>query len=58
MEVLLLAQVGFKARRNAPYSYDYNYFYTPDKQLPATPVADASPNGAASADEPAPTAKA
>jgi Mrp family chromosome partitioning ATPase len=47
---------GFKARRNAPYSYDYNYSYTPEKPT-ATPPGG-SPNGAAiSAGQPAPTAK-
>ena len=48
---------GFKARRNAPYSYDYNYSYTPEKQAAATPTADASPNGAVSAEQPVPTVK-
>ena len=47
---------GFKARRNAPYSYDYNYSYTPEKAS-ATPAADASPNGAVSAEQPVPTAE-
>ncbi len=55
---------GFKARRNAPYAYAYNYSYTSDKQPASPPAAGgASPNGAASAGEPAadgeavPTAK-
>ncbi len=47
---------GFKARRNAPYSYDYNYSYTPEKQPTGTP-GDASPNGAVSAEQPVPTVK-
>jgi capsular exopolysaccharide synthesis family protein len=47
---------GFKARRNAPYSYAYNYSYAPKKQS-ATPVADVSLNGAVSADERVSTAK-
>jgi capsular exopolysaccharide synthesis family protein len=47
---------GFKARRNAPYSYAYDYSYTPEKQ-PPVPVADGSPNGAVSADEPVPAGK-
>jgi capsular exopolysaccharide synthesis family protein len=47
---------GFKARRNAPYSYDYNYSYAAEKQ-PATPAAGAPPNGAVSAGQPVPTAK-
>jgi hypothetical protein len=45
------------ARRNAPYSYDYNYSYTPEKPV-VMPAADASPNGTVSAEQPAPTAKA
>jgi succinoglycan biosynthesis transport protein ExoP len=48
---------GFKAGRRGGYGYDYNYSYTPEKQPPATST-DASPNGAISAEEPAPTAKA
>jgi len=50
---------GFKARRNAPYSYAYDYSYTPDKQPASPPAAGgASPNGAVSADEPVPTRRA
>lgn len=45
---------GFKARRNAPYSYAYDYSYAPKKQS-ATPAAGVSPNGAASAEEPVAT---
>ncbi|MGP8242344.1 MAG: tyrosine-protein kinase family protein [Solirubrobacteraceae bacterium] len=55
---------GFKARRNAPYAYAYDYSYTPDKQPAGAPAAGgASPNGATSAGGPAaegeavPTAK-
>jgi succinoglycan biosynthesis transport protein ExoP len=47
---------GFKARRNAPYSYAYDYSYAPKKQS-ATPAAGVSPNGAVSADEPVATTK-
>ena len=51
---------GFKARRNAPYSYAYDYSYTPEKQTSEkkqraaaiAPVADASPNGTVTAGEP------
>jgi succinoglycan biosynthesis transport protein ExoP len=48
---------GFKARRNAPYSYAYDYSYTPEKQPAATPAGDASPNGAVSTETPVSTAK-
>ena len=62
---------GFKARRNAPYSYAYDYSYIPEKQPAASPAAGggeqpaspdgagspASPNGAGSADAPVPGAK-
>jgi hypothetical protein len=49
---------GFKATRGS-YGYSYDYSYTPDKQSPPKPVADAaSPNGAASStDEPVSTVK-
>ncbi len=57
---------GFKARRNAPYSYAYDYAQAkadpPKSGLPSTD-GDASPNGAApvgtsSAEEPVPSTKA
>jgi len=45
---------GFKARRNAPYAYAYDYSYTPDKQpAGASAAGGASPNGATSAGDPA-----
>jgi tyrosine-protein kinase len=47
---------GFKARRNAPYSYAYDYSRAPEKKS-AKPAAGVSPNGAVSADEPVSTAK-
>ncbi len=47
---------GFKARRNAPYSYAYDYSYAPKKRS-AKPAAGVSPNGVVSADEPVSTAK-
>jgi capsular exopolysaccharide synthesis family protein len=48
---------GFKATRGS-YGYSYDYSYTPDKQSPPTPVADAtSPNGASSSEETVPTVK-
>jgi Mrp family chromosome partitioning ATPase len=47
---------GFKARRNAPYSYAYDYSYVSEKQS-ATPAAGVSPNGAVSAEEPVSTTK-
>jgi capsular exopolysaccharide synthesis family protein len=48
---------GFKATRGS-YGYSYDYSYTPDKQSPPTPVTDAaSPNGAASPEQPVPTVK-
>jgi capsular exopolysaccharide synthesis family protein len=48
---------GFKATRGS-YGYSYDYSYTPDKQSPPTPAADAaSPNGAASSEETVPTVK-
>ena len=46
---------GFKARRNAPYSYAYDYSYTSEKKqtvAAVAPIADASPNGAVTAGEP------
>jgi capsular exopolysaccharide synthesis family protein len=45
---------GFKARRNAPYAYAYDY--TAVGSGPGS-VAPVSPNGAVSAGEPVPTAK-
>jgi Mrp family chromosome partitioning ATPase len=48
---------GFKATRGS-YGYSYDYSYTPDRQSPPTPAADAtSPNGAASSEETVPTVK-
>ncbi len=47
---------GFKARRNAPYSYAYDYSSAPNKKS-ATPAAGVSPNGAVSADEPVSSTK-
>jgi capsular exopolysaccharide synthesis family protein len=48
---------GFKVTRGS-YGYSYDYSYTPDKQSPPTPAADAmSPNGAASSEETVPTVK-
>jgi capsular exopolysaccharide synthesis family protein len=48
---------GFKATRGS-YGYSYDYSYTPDKQPPPKPAADiTSPNGAASPEQPVPTAK-
>ncbi len=46
---------GFKARRNAPYSYAYDY--APPGAAPPASTAPASSNGAVSADEPVPTGK-
>ena len=48
---------GFKARRNAPYSYAYDYSYVAEKRPTAAPAAEVSPNGAVSAEEPVPTGK-
>ncbi len=48
---------GFKARRNAPYSYAYDYSYVAEKQPTTAPAAQASPNGAVSAEEPVPAGK-
>ena len=45
---------GFKARRNAPYAYAYNYSY---RSEPPSGDAGASPNGAVAAGEPVPTVK-
>jgi succinoglycan biosynthesis transport protein ExoP len=46
---------GFKARRNAPYSYAYDYSY---RTVPSSADAESSsPNGAISAEEPMPTVK-
>ena len=47
---------GFKSGRGGSYGYAYNYSYTPEKPPPT--IAGASPNGAVSAEEPVPTAKA
>ena len=46
---------GFKARRNAPYAYAYDY--APAGTAPPASAASASTNGAVSPDEPVPTAK-
>ena len=46
---------GFKARRNAPYAYAYDY--APAGNAPPASAASASTNGAVSPDEPVPTAK-
>lgn len=52
---------GFKARRNAPYSYAYDYSRAkaePPKAEPPPPTdGAASPNGAAASQEPVPTTK-
>jgi capsular exopolysaccharide synthesis family protein len=48
---------GFNARRNAPYSYDYNYSYAAEQSPPSAPAAGSSPNGAVSSDQPAQTVK-
>jgi Mrp family chromosome partitioning ATPase len=45
---------GFKARRNAPYSYAYNYG---SYGSGPPPVKSPSPNGAVSAEEPVSTGK-
>jgi Mrp family chromosome partitioning ATPase len=48
---------GLKSGRRGSYGgYAYNYSYVSGKQ-PATPAADASPNGAVAAEEPVPTVK-
>jgi succinoglycan biosynthesis transport protein ExoP len=51
---------GFKARRNAPYSYAYDYSQAkpePPKAEPPSTGGGSSPNGAVSAEEPVPTAR-
>ena len=49
---------GFKARRNAPYAYAYDYSYTPEKQtMTPNEAAKVSPNGAAASEESVPTVK-
>ena len=51
---------GFKARRNAPYSYAYDYSQAKPEPLKAEPPSTgggSSANGAVSAEKPAPTVK-
>jgi polysaccharide biosynthesis transport protein len=50
---------GFKARRNAPYAYAYDYAGTRSEPVPDAADAStaASPNGAVPAEEPVPTGK-
>jgi succinoglycan biosynthesis transport protein ExoP len=47
---------GFKAGGQGSYGYAYNYSYTSGNQ-PTAPVADVSPNGAASSEHPVSTVK-